>query len=90
VKGLGTWALVATLVATTTAAPAYAQAAARRLTTIDGLRRFSSYFHLQNVAARRIRGGRQRVVLRGGDTEMQVMLNDIIRRWPCGATRAVD
>ena len=51
-KGLGTWALAVTLVASTTAEPAYAQAAPRRLTTIDGLRRFSSYFHLQNVVLR--------------------------------------
>jgi hypothetical protein len=78
VKGLGTWALAVTLVASTTAQPAYAQAAARRLTTIDGLRRFSSYFHLQNVVLRgEFAEAGNRVVLRGGDTEMQVMLNDV-------------
>ena len=77
-KGLGTWVLAVTLVASTTAEPAYAQAAARRLTTIDGLRRFSSYFHLQNVVLRgEFAEAGNRVVLRGGDTEMQVMLNDV-------------
>jgi hypothetical protein len=56
---------------------AYAQTAARRFTTIDGLRRFSSYFHLQNVVLRgEFAEAGSRVVLRGGDSEMQVMLND--------------
>ena len=55
----------------------HAQAAARRLTTIDALRRFSSYFHLQNVILRgEFAEAGSRVVLRGGDSEMQVMLND--------------
>jgi hypothetical protein len=55
----------------------HAQATARRLTTIDGLRRFSNYFHLQNVILRgEFAEAGSRVVLRGGDSEMQVMLND--------------
>jgi hypothetical protein len=55
----------------------HAQATARRLTTIDGLRRFPSYFHLQNVILRgEFAEAGSRVVLRGGDSEMQVMLND--------------
>ena len=47
-------------------------------TTIDALRRFSGYFHLQNVVLRGelVESGR-RVSLRGGDTEMQVVLNDV-------------
>ena len=58
-------------------AAAHAQTAARRFTTIDGLRRFSSYFHLQNVILRGEFGeSGSRVVLRGGDSEMRVMLND--------------
>ena len=50
----------------------------RHLTTIDALRRFSGYFHLQNIVLRGefVENGR-RVVLRGGDNEMQVMLNDV-------------
>jgi hypothetical protein len=56
---------------------ARAQTATRHLTTIDGLRRFSGYFHLQNVILRgEFAEAGKRVVLRGGDSEMQVMLND--------------
>jgi len=55
-----------------------AQSSGRHLTTIDALRRFSAYFHLQNVVLRGefVENGR-RVALRGGDSEMQVMLNDV-------------
>ena len=55
-----------------------AQSSGRHLTTIDALRRFSGYFHLQNVVLRGefVENGR-RVSLRGGDSEMQVMLNDV-------------
>ena len=55
----------------------HAQTASRRLTTIDALRRFSGYFHLQYVILRgEFAENGTRVVLRGGDSEMQVMLND--------------
>jgi hypothetical protein len=59
---------------------AFAQSAARHLTTIDALRRFSGYFHLQNVVLRGelVENG-QRISLRGGDTELQVMLGDDVR-----------
>jgi hypothetical protein len=55
-----------------------AQTSSRRLTTIDALRRFSGYFHLQNVVLRGelVENGR-RVSLRSGDNEMQVILNDV-------------
>ena len=72
----------------------------RRLTTIDALRRFSGYFHLQNVILRGelvevstsraansgtrpgdgavdLAAAAQRLALRGGDSEMRVMLNDV-------------
>ena len=51
------------------------QSSGRHLTTIDALRRFSGYFHLQNVVLRGefVENGR-RMSLRGGDSEMQVML----------------
>src|SRR6188768_3351644 len=59
------------------AAPASAQLAARKLTTIEGLRRFSGYFHLQNVVLRgEFAESGNRVVLRAGDNDMYVMLND--------------
>ena len=55
----------------------HAQTAARRLTTLDSLRRFSGYFHLQYVVLRgEFAEAGTRVVFRGGDNEMQVMLND--------------
>ena len=56
----------------------HAQSSGRHLTTIDALRRFPGYFHLQNVVLRGefVESGR-RVSLRGGDTEMQVMLTDV-------------
>ena len=80
--------------------PAFAQRSGRHLTTIDALRRFPAYFHLQNVvlrgefvevgAARDANGSTRpgggaldasssgrRLALRGGDTEMQVMLTDV-------------
>jgi hypothetical protein len=68
------FALCATLVLQ----PAFAQRSGRHLTTIDALRRFPAYFHLQNVVLRGefVENGR-RVSLRGGDSEMQVMLNDV-------------
>jgi hypothetical protein len=56
---------------------ASAQAPARRVTTIDALRQFPGYFHLQNVLLRGefVENGR-RVVLRAGDREIGVMLNE--------------
>jgi len=80
--------------------PASGQSSGRHLTTIDTLRRFSGYFHLQNVvlrgefvevgAPRRGNGSTprgddavsaaasgQRLALRGGESEMQVLLNDV-------------
>ena len=58
--------------------PLLAQSSGRHLTTIDALRRFPGYFHLQNVVLRGefVENGR-RVSLRGGDSEMQVMLTDV-------------
>lgn len=58
--------------------PSFAQSAGRHLTTIETLRRFPGYFHLQNIVLRGefVENGR-RVSLRGGDNEMQVMLNDV-------------
>jgi Bacterial Ig-like domain len=86
--------------ATLVVAPASAQNSSRHFTTIDALRRFSGYFHLQNVVLRgefvEVAAGRgvngstrsgggaadvsatgKRIALRSGDTEMQVILNDV-------------
>ena len=59
---------------------ASAQSSGRHLTTIDALRRFSGYFHLQNVVLRGefVENGK-RIALRGGDSEMQVMLAEDVR-----------
>src|SRR5258705_13015038 len=76
-KGLWALALFA-MVAPSWSSPALAQSSGRHLTTIDALRRFPGYFHLQNVVLRGefVENGR-RVSLRGGDSEIQVMLNDV-------------
>ena len=86
--------------ATLVVAPASAQNSSRHVTTLDALRRFSGYFHLQNVVLRgefvEVAAGRgvngstrsgggaadvsatgKRIALRSGDTEMQVILNDV-------------
>jgi len=84
--------------ATLVVPPASAQSSGRHLTTIDAIRRFSGYFHLQNVVLRgelvevgatreasgsprpgggAVNSGTGRLALRGGDSEMQVMLNDV-------------
>jgi hypothetical protein len=56
---------------------ALAQPPARRITTIDALRQFPGYFHLQNVLLRGefVEDG-NRVMLRAGDREIGVMLNE--------------
>ena len=81
---------------------AHAQSSGRHLTTIDAIRRFSGYFHLQNVVLRgelvevaaprdvngstrpgggavALSGTGPRLALRGGESEMQVMLDDANR-----------
>jgi hypothetical protein len=54
-----------------------AQVGARRLTTIDALRQFPSYFHLQNVMLRgEFAEADRRVVLKADENEMGVQLAD--------------
>ena len=54
-----------------------AQVGARRLTTIDALRQFPSYFHLQNVLLRgEFAEAERRVVLKADENEMSVQLAD--------------
>ena len=56
---------------------ATAQTPARRPTTIDALRQFPRYFHLQNVLVHGefVEDG-PRMMLRGGDRAIKVLLND--------------
>ena len=102
-KRIATWAFAVALLALATAGSARAQTGGRHLTTIDALRRFNGYYHLQNVTLRgefvEVGAGRDvtvkspqaggtgsagsvgssgpRMALRGGDDEMQVLLNDV-------------
>lgn len=65
------------LVALVVAGSALAQPAARRLTTIDALRHFPGYFHLQPVLLRgELAESGQRIVFRSDEHEMRVLLND--------------
>ena len=58
-------------------AVATAQTPARRPTTVAALRQFPSYFHLQNVLVQGefVENG-SRVMLRGGERDIRVLLND--------------
>jgi hypothetical protein len=102
VRRLATSAFAVVLLAAGAAGSARAQTG-RHLTTIDALRRFSGYYHLQNVVLRgelvevaagrdvtasgpraggtggsaAVASGAVRMALRGGDDEMQVLLNDV-------------
>jgi hypothetical protein len=68
-------AFVAVLVATCGAVP-MAQGTARRLTTIDALRQFPGYFHLQSVLLHgEFAESEQRIALRANDTEIRVRLD---------------
>jgi len=73
VRARATLAVIALLLAASGAA----QSPARRLTTIDALRRYPGYFHLQNVLVHGefVESG-PRVVLRSNEREMRVLLND--------------
>jgi hypothetical protein len=56
---------------------ALAQPATRRLTTIDAIRHFPGYFHLQPVLVRgELAEAGQRVMLRSDEHEMRVLLSD--------------
>ena len=67
-------ALLLVVVAT---AAASAQAPTRRLTTLDAVRQFPGYFHLQNVLLRgEFAESNGRVTFRAADLEMRVVLSD--------------
>jgi hypothetical protein len=75
VKPTRALALAVILVAICGALPG-AQAPQRRLTTVDALRQFPGFFHLQNVVVHgEFVENEQRISLRGGDTEIRVQLS---------------
>jgi hypothetical protein len=68
-------ALPAILVVICGVAPG-AQGTQRRLTTVDALRQFPGYFHLQNVLLHgEFVENERRISLRGGDTEIRIQLS---------------
>ncbi|HEV8394123.1 MAG TPA: Ig-like domain-containing protein [Vicinamibacterales bacterium] len=68
-------ALTAILVVICGAGPG-AQGTQRRLTTVDALRQFPGFFHLQNVLVHgEFVENERRISLRGGDTEIRVELS---------------
>jgi hypothetical protein len=68
-------ALTAILVAICGAGPG-AQGTQRRLTTIDALRQFPGFFHLQNVLVHgEFVENERRISLRGGDSQIRVQLS---------------
>jgi len=74
VKPTRALALTVILVAICSAGPG-AQGPQRRLTTIDALRQFPGFFHLQNVLVHgEFVETERRVSLRGGDSEIRVQL----------------
>jgi hypothetical protein len=59
------------------ACSAFAQPASRRLTTVDALRQFPGYFHLQPVLLRgELAEAGERIMLRSDEQEVRVLLND--------------
>jgi hypothetical protein len=68
----------AVVVAVLLAASASAQPTTRRLTTIDTIRQYPGYYHLQPVVVRGelVEAG-ERVMLRSDESEMRVLLNDV-------------
>jgi hypothetical protein len=75
VKPTRALALTATLVVICGAGPG-AQGTQRRLTTVDALRQFPGYFHLQNVLLHgEFVENERRISLRGGDSEIRVQLS---------------
>jgi hypothetical protein len=65
------------VVALATAAAAAGQPPTRRLTTVDAVRQFPGYFHLQPVLLRgELAEAGQRVMLRSDEQEVRVLLND--------------
>jgi hypothetical protein len=68
----------AAILALVVAGSAFAQPAARRLATVDALRQYPGYFHLQSVLVRgELAEAGTRVMLRSDEHEMRVLLNDV-------------
>jgi hypothetical protein len=59
----------------------HAQPAGRRLTTIEAIRQFPGYYHLQNVLVRgELAENGPRIMLRADDRDMRVALKDVSTR----------
>jgi hypothetical protein len=73
--------LVAALLAVLASGGVHAQTSARRLTTVEAIRQFPGYYHLQNVLVRGelVEDG-ARITLRADDREMRVVLKDVSSR----------
>ncbi len=73
--------LAAALLALVASGGVQAQPAGRRLTTIDAVRQFPGYFHLQNVMLRGelVENG-PRVVLRADEQDLRAILKDVSTR----------
>jgi hypothetical protein len=68
------------VIAVLIAASASAQTATRRLTTIDTIRQYPGYYHLQAVVVRgELVDAGERVMLRSDEHEMRVLTNDVKR-----------
>jgi hypothetical protein len=70
--------LAATLLVLVATGDAASQTPVRRVTTVAALREYPSYFHLQNVLLHGefVESGTE-IVLRGGERDIPVMLNDV-------------
>ena len=68
-------------------APAHAQTALRKLTTIDALVEFPGFFHLQNVLVRGefVERGTE-FVLRANNRDLRLMNTDQVTKGPVEAT----
>jgi hypothetical protein len=89
VKPTRALALTAILVAICGAGPG-AQGTQRRLTTIDALRQFPGYFHLQNVLVHgEFVENERRISLRGGDSQIRVQLSQNVTT-SSGRSRCAD
>lgn len=69
--------VVVGLIAVLAAGIADAQPLARRLTTVDALRQYPGYFHLQPVLLRgELAGAGQRIMFRSDEQEIRLLLNE--------------
>ena len=69
------------------ATSASGQAAQRRLTTIDAIRQFPGYFHLQNVLLRgEFSDDAAMLALRSNEAEIRVVMDTGVQSPPCACS----